>query len=331
MRAVICHALGWPQRLLVESCAAPEARPGRVLVRVAAAGLNFADSLVLAGAYQEKVAPPFIPGAELAGTVIDAGGAPGFAVGDRVMGQVDTGAFAEFALADPRRLAKVPDAMPDDVAAGFFVRYGTAYCALAERAALRPGQRVLVLGASGGTGLAAVDVACALGAVSIGVARSEHKLDTVRTAGASVVIDSERSDMREAVMAATNGKGVDVVFDTVGGELTLSALRCLAFEGRLMVIGFTAGVPARIPANHVLVKNVDITGFYWGTYQDRDPAMTRRAFDALARLYERGRLHPHVADRVPLEDVGNALVRLLARRYAGKVIVTIDPSRNFAP
>lgn len=328
MRALVCRSLGWPQDLDVEPWPRPAPAVGRVLVRVAAAGLNFADSLMLGGPYQERLAPPFVPGVEFAGTVAEASPQTGWRAGDRVMGQVDGGAYAEYLLADPQRLVAVPAGMPDDVAGGFFIPYGTAYCGLVERGQLRAGQRVLVLGAAGATGLAAVAVARALDAHVIGTTGSYDKHTIVRDAGADVAIDHAQEDLRGVVMAATDGAGVDLVFDTVGGAASLAALRCLAFEGTLLVVGFTAGAPASFPANHVLVKNVNVAGFYWGAYQARDPGMTRRAFEVLGRWYDVGLLRPRVAARVPLEEASQALRRLLAREYTGKVVVTIGQAQE---
>jgi NADPH2:quinone reductase len=322
MRALVCRTLGWPQPLEVEDWPRPSAAQGQVLVKVGAAGLNFADSLLLAGTYQEKMPLPFVPGVEFCGTVVEAGA--DWSAGTRVMGQVVSGAYAEYVAADAHRLVPVPQGMPDAIAAGFFIPYGTAHCALVARARLRPGERLLVLGAAGAVGRACVEVGRALGAHVIGGAGGPAKLEVVRAAGAHEAIDYRAADLREQVMHATKGEGVDVVIDTVGDPLTQAALRCLRFEGRLVVLGFTGGHPARLPTNYVLVKNVDVLGVYWGPYQTRAPAATRAAFSELGEWYLAGRLHPLIAETVPLQCTADALQRLLAREIAGKVIVQVS-------
>lgn len=326
MRALVCRTTGWPQPLEVEDWPRPQAGEGQVLVKVAAAGLNFADSLVLAGSYQEKVPLPFVPGAEFCGTVVDAGSGTGWTPGTRVMGQVSSGAYAEYVAADARRLVSVPQGMPDAIAAGFFIPYGTAHCALVTRARLRPGERLLVLGAAGAVGRACVDVGRSLGAEVIAAAGGAAKLDVAREAGAMEVVDYRAGDLREQVMQATGGEGVDVVVDTAGDPFTRAAMRCLRFEGRLVLLGFTGGQPAHLPANHVLVKNIDVLGVFWGPYQTRDPVRMREAFDELCSWYLAGRIRPLIAETVPLHRTADALQRLLSREIAGKVIVQVSPT-----
>ncbi len=324
MQAVVVHQAGWPNPMAVQDCALPDIHDDEVLVRVQAAGLNFADTLVMSGSYQEQAAFPFIPGAELCGTVVARGpDVTSPQIGERVMGQVATGAYAEYAALHQHRLAPVPFAMPSDIAAGFYIPYGTALCALQDRARLKPGETVLVLGAAGAVGLAAVQVARAMGATVIGAAQG-HKLAQVQAAGADLGIDYGKGDLRQALLQATDGRGVDVIFDTVGGPISEAATRCLRFEGRLLIVGFTSGEPPKLRSNHILVKNIDIVGCYWGPYQTLRAHDTQQAFATLANWYEEGRLAPQIADRIQLEDVGAALQRLLARQYAGKVIVNIE-------
>lgn len=324
MRALVAHQLGWPNPMRVESWPMPVPADDEMLVQVEAAGLNFADTLVLAGSYQEKPPLPFVPGAELCGTVVSAGiKVAQFKPGDRVMGQVAAGAYAQYAVVHRDRATPVPTGMPADLAAGFYIPYGTALCALRERGRLKSGETALILGAAGAVGQAAVQVAKALGARVVAATGGSHNRDAVLKAGADHHVAYGQGDLRDAVMQATEGRGVDVVLDTVGGAASLAALRTLRFEGRLVVAGFTSGQAPELRANHVLVKNIDIIGCYWGPYQQRRPQETQAAFATLADWYGRGLLKPHVAARVGLEEVGAALDRLLARRYAGKVIVNI--------
>lgn len=324
MRAIVCREFGWPQTLSVEDIDVPRLAAGSVLVRVVAAGVNFADSLMIAGKYQVQFAPPFVPGVEFAGTVVEAADdVAGFAPGDRVMGQVDGGAYAEYVLADAARIVRLPDAMPMDVGAAFFIAYGTAYCGLADRARLSAGESVLVQGAGGGVGLAAVEVAAALGASVIGTARGAEKLDVVKAHGAGHAFDYTESDIRDTVLRMTADAGVDVVFDTIGGAVTTSSLRCLKWEGRIVIVGFTSGQIAQIPANHLLVKNCDVIGLFWGPYYLKRPASIGIAFQRLFSWYEAGKLRPRIAAHFPLEQTGEAINRLLAREFSGKVVINI--------
>lgn len=327
MRALLVREMGWPNRMQVAEVPRPalDGLPvDSVLVRVRAAGLNFADTLTIGGSYQEKQSLPFIPGAELCGDIVAVGtGVQGLQAGDRVMGQVSSGAYAEWAMVHKDRLACVPAAMPDAVAAGFYIPYGTALCALRERGRLESGQTLLVLGAAGAVGLAAVQVGKALGARVIGISRSEAKRDAVMQAGADVFVAWSEGDLKNALEKAGAGSGVDVVLDMVGGDATLAAMRCLQFEGRLVVVGFTSGQAPALRANHILVKNIDIVGCYWGPYQQLRPAQTRQSFETLFGWYREGRLDPQIAASVPLEGVNHALQQLAGGAFAGKVITTL--------
>jgi NADPH2:quinone reductase len=325
MKALMCKAWGWPQPLPIVETAVPEIAKHEVLVKVAAAGLNFADSVLLAGRYQSSVTPPFIPGAEFSGTIVSTGAeVTHLRPGDRVMGQVEQGAYAEYVAADSRRLVRIPDAMPMHVAAGFFIPYGTAFCGLTERIGNPAPGSLLVIGASGGVGLAAVELGRALGWRVIGAARGEEKLAVVRAHGAIATIDYAAEDLTQAVKRYTGDAGVDVVFDTVGGDYTQGALRCLAWEGKLVLVGFTSGSSTHLPTNHVLVKNCDIVGLFWGSYQLRRPQSTEKAFDALFSMYRQGLLQPRIAGRFPLSMVDQAINRLLNREFVGKIIIDIE-------
>ncbi|MGB6119856.1 MAG: NADPH:quinone oxidoreductase family protein [Mesorhizobium sp.] len=293
-----------------------------MLVRVSAAGVNFADMLVIGGSYQEKLAPPFIPGAELCGTVVSVGDdVVGYSVGDRIMGQVPSGAYAEFACVDPLRAAKVPASMSDHEAAGFYIPYGTAYAGLIDRAGLVSGDVVVVTGAAGGVGRAAVEVAKAAGAFVIGVAEGSERRAAVVEAGADLAIGSDK--VRSAVLEASGGRGADIVFDMVGGSMGRELMRALAFEGRFVIVGFASGEVPVFPANHVLVKNIDIRGFFWNPYQTLRPAETRKAFDSLADMFGRGLLKPRVAQAYPLERTGDAMEQITRRSHVGKLVINI--------
>lgn len=323
MRALVVRQSGWPNTMQVEDWPRPAVEADTVLVKVHAAGLNFADTLVIGGSYQEKQALPFVPGAELVGEVLECGSlVRNVAVGDRVMGQVASGAYAHYAALHMNRLAVVPPQMPDREAAGFYVPYGTAICALRNRGRLQVGETLLILGAAGAVGLAAIQVGKAMGARVIGVSRNPEKRVAVMGAGADSFIAHDSGDLKAALKAAGES-GADIVLDMVGGEATQQALRCLRFEGRLVVIGFTGGQAPLLKANHILVKNIDIVGCYWGPYQTLRPEATRAAFHVLFGWYAQGLLKPQVADEVKLPEVGRALERLAAGSYAGKVVVAI--------
>ncbi len=332
MRALLVHKLGWPNEMQVQEHPLPMVAPGQVLVRVKAAGLNFADSLVIGGSYQEKPVLPFIPGSELVGEVVAGddevpGGLKG---GDRVMGQVTSGAFAEYVSMDPQRIVKVPTSMRDEEAAGFYIPYGTAICALHQRGRMKAGETLLILGAAGAVGLAAVQVGKAMGAKVIGISRSPLKKEVVMASGADAFIAFSDGDLKAALKEAGHEGTVDIVLDVVGGETTQQALRCLGFEGRLIILGFTSGDSPLLKSNHVLVKNIDVVGCYWGPYQTLRPEATHAAFEQLLAWHAAGKIAPHVAERIALSGVGNALGRLVEGSYAGKVVVDIEPGTSNA-
>ncbi len=323
MRAVVCRELSGPQSLSVEEVPDPKPGPGEVAIDVAAAGVNFADTLMVTGKYQEKPELPFTPGLELAGTVTALGpGVTGVATGDRVIGLVDRGAFAEVALVRADEVYPIPDSMDFDIAAGFPITYGTAHGALVWRADLKQGETLLVHGAAGGVGLAAVEVGKALGAEVIATAGGAEKLEIARAHGADQLIDYRSEDIRERVKALTGGRGADVVFDPVGGEVFMASLRAVAWGGRLLVIGFAAGKVPEIPANLLLVKNLAVLGLYWGAYRQKAPALLRAQFETLTGWYAEGRLAPLVSHRLDLAEAGRALDLLLTRKATGKVVLT---------
>lgn len=324
MRAVICRSFGDPQSLTIEDI--PDLKPGEdeLRIAVAAAGINFADILMVGGGYQESPDFPFTPGLEVAGVVIDYGAdVTGFSPGDRVMVGCSHGGFAEQVVVPAQDAYRLPDEMGLDVAGGFPVAYGTAYGALNWRADLQAGETLLVLGAAGGVGLSAVEVGKAMGATVIAAAGGAEKCAIVRDHGADHVIDYRSEDLKARVREITSGAGCNVIFDPVGGDIFDTALRCLAWEGRLIVIGFASGRIPSAPANILLVKNCAVLGFYWGAYRRREPARFRAAFDQLFDWYEAGLLKPHISMTLTLEQAGEALCMLRDRRATGKVVLTI--------
>jgi NADPH:quinone reductase len=322
MRAVLCKEWGGPDKLVVEDVAAPPIREGAVRLNIHAAGVNFADLLLIAGQYQEKPAFPFIPGAEAAGVIAEVGaGVTHLKVGDRVMALTGTGAFAEEAVIDAARVLPIPDSMDFAAAAAFPIAYGTSHGALEWRAHLQAGEWLLVFGASGGVGLTAVEIGKAMGANVIACASSAEKLKVAKEHGADHLIDYSREDIRERAKAITSGRGVNVVYDPVGGDAFEAGLRSVAWGARVIIIGFASGRVPQIPANIVLVKNIDVIGFYWGSYQSHKPELLHSSFGQLLRWFALGKLKPHVSHRFDLSQVAKALILLQERISTGKVVI----------
>jgi NADPH:quinone reductase len=324
MRAIVCRALGGPDAL--ELAEMPEPEPGAcgVRVRVRAAGVNFADTLMLQGRYQERPPLPFTPGLEVAGEIEAVGaGVRGLAPGQRVLAVLNHGGFAEQAVARADDVVPLPDDMDDVTAAAFAIAYGTALGALRWRAALLAGETLLVHGAGGGVGLTAVECGKAIGATVIATARGADKLAVAKEHGADHVVDSESGDIKGKVRELTGGMGADVVYDPVGGALFDASLRCVAWEGRIVVVGFASGQVPQIPANLLLVKNASVLGFYWGSYRKHDPERLRAGFKELFGWHRRGRIRPHVSETLPLARTADALRLLAERRSIGKVVVTV--------
>jgi NADPH2:quinone reductase len=322
MRAVVCREWGSPEKLAVDDVPSPALRDGAVRIKVHAAGANFADLLLIAGQYQEKPAFPFVPGAEAAGVVTEVGaGVDGLKTDDRVMALTGLGAFAEEAVVDAHRVLPMPAGMEFPTAAAFPVAYGTSHGALEWRARLQPGEWLLVTGAAGGVGLTAVEIGKAMGAQVIACAGSPEKLAIAKQHGADHLIDYSKEDIRERVKAITSGRGADVIYDPVGGDAFDAGIRSVAWGGRIIIIGFAAGRVSQIPANIVLVKNIDVVGFYWGSYQAHKPDLLRGSFTQLFRWFQEGKLRPHVSHSLPLSQACEALRLLQQRKSTGKVVL----------
>ncbi|MEO1193704.1 MAG: NADPH:quinone oxidoreductase family protein [Pseudomonadota bacterium] len=305
----------------------PRPGPGELLIQVACCDVNFPDILVVEGRYQVKPPLPFIPGKAAAGTIVAVGeGVTDRQVGERVLAQVEYGAFTEQLVVKAALVQPIPEALSFEQATALGLVYQTAWFALTDRAGLQPGERVLVLGASGGVGMAALQLAKALGASQVlGGARGAEKLALARDLGADAVVDLAAEDLanslRDQVRAVTDGAGVDAVIDPVGGAATQAALRALAWRGRLVVIGFAAGEIPTIKANYLLVKNIAVSGLQWSDYRDRDPAWMARAQEQIFAFAAAGQLDPHIAEVFPLAKAGTALARLRDGQAAGKILL----------
>ena len=325
MRAIICRDWGEPADLELGELPEPDLGPGQVRIRMRAAGVNFADCVLVRGNYQEKPDLPFAPGLEGAGEILEVGdGVTGLAPGDCVMALVAAGAFAEQAVCNATTVLPVPDGMDDVTAAAFPVAYGTSHLALVHRGNLKAGETLLVLGAGGGVGLTAVECGKAIGATVIAAASTPEKLALAKARGADHLINYAEDDLRKAVRSITDGRGVDVVYDPVGGALAETALRTMAWSGRLLVIGFASGDVPAFPANYLLVKNIAVVGVYWGAYRTKEPHTFRAGFDELATWWRDGKLSPHVSEVLPLADVPRALAMLEGRQATGRLVIDID-------
>ncbi len=319
MRAMQVTEYGKPLELREIDIPAP--KPGQVLLRNHAVGINFGDLLLIEGTYQEKPPLPFTLGMEICGTVESLGeGVTHLKKGQRVAVYAGFGGLAEYGCYDARACVPVPDAMSDVQAAAFLIAYGTSHVGLDYRARLQPGERLLVLGASGGIGLTAVELGKLMGAEVIACARGQQKLDIARKAGADHLIDSEKDDIRESVKALG---GADVVYDPVGGAQFKAAMRACNPEARLIPLGFASGEVPQIPANIILVKNLTVIGFYWGGYAKFKPSVLTDSFAQLFTWFDEGCLKPHVSHALPLEKANEALELLRSRKSTGKVVVTI--------
>jgi NADPH2:quinone reductase len=322
VRAVICKEHGPPSSLFVADVPPLEPGEGQVVVAVKACGVNFPDTLIIQGKYQFQPPMPFSPGGEVAGVVARLGpGVTGVREGDRVIAIPGFGGFAEEVAVEARRLVPMPDGMDFAAASAFLFTYGTGIYALEDRGALRTGETMLVLGAAGGTGLAAVEIGVAMGARVIAAASNAEKLALCRERGAAETIDYSSDDLRQRIKDLTGGTGVDVVFDPVGGPYAEPALRGMAWGGRFLVMGFAAGDIPRIPLNLTLLKSCSIVGVFWGAFVQRDPARNAELLAELFDWWGQGKVRPHVSATYPLEDAAQALEDVLARRALGKIVI----------
>lgn len=322
MKALICHEYGPAENMTVEERDDPTPGPSEILLDIEAAGLNFPDLLVVNGAYQVRMPPPFIPGAEAAGVVSAVGDhVRRFKPGDKVIATPTMGAFAERCAVHEDACMPLPPSMDFEQGAAFTVTYATTYHAFRQSAPLQGGETVLVLGAAGGVGSAAVEIATALGAHVIAAASSDEKLEFARQCGAEHTVNYSATPLREAIKEITGKRGVDVVYDPVGGEIAQQALRSLAWQGRHLVIGFASGQIPEFPANLALLKEAQIIGVWWGTWSQKNPDKAVQNLQELAGLLERGRLKPRVTARYALTDFKQAFDDIAHRRVMGKVVL----------
>ena len=322
MKAVLCKAFGPPEDLVIEDVASPVPGPNQVTVSLKAAGVNFPDGLMIQGKYQDRPPFPFSPGFEGAGVIRALGeDVAGLEPGMRVAVHPFHGCFAEEVVVDVQRVFPIPGAMDDVTAACFLIPYGTSYHALKDRAGLRSGETLLVLGAAGGIGLAAVELGKRMGAHVIAAASTEEKLTLCREYGADALVNYAEENLRDRVRELTGGRGVDVVYDPVGGPYTEPMLRSLARYGRYLVMGFTAGEIPRVPVNLVLLKRAAMIGAFWGPSIDDDTETIRRNTEELFGWYLEGKLRPHICRTYPLEQVADAINHVQGRRAMGKVVL----------
>jgi len=325
MKAVLCKEYGPPESLVLEDVEPLKPGTGQVVISVKACGVNFPDTLIIQGKYQFKPPMPFAPGGEVAGVVKEVGeGVDTVKVGDRVIAFIGWGGFAEEVLTDATRLIPMPGSMDFTDAAAFVMTYGTSHYALKDRAQLKPGETLLVLGAAGGVGLAAVEIGKVMGAQVIAAASTDEKLAVCKQHGANEVINYATGDLRVRVKELTGGEGVDVVYDPVGGNYSEAALRSIAWGGRHLVIGFTAGEIPRIPLNLPLLKSCSIVGVFWGSFMEREARHYQENIQELLSWFTQGKLKPHISATYPLEHAAQALNDVMNRKVKGKVVLLTE-------
>lgn len=322
MKAVLCKEWGLPETLVVEDVPSPVAGPGEVLVEVHAAGVNFPDTLIIQKKYQYQPDLPFSPGGEVAGVVKAVGeGVTAWKPGDRVLASSTWGGYAQEIVVKAERAMPIPEGMDFVTASAYVLAYGTSLHALKDRAKLAAGETLLVLGAAGGVGISAIEIAKAMGARVIACASSEDKLALCRERGADETINYATEDLRERIKELTGGKGPDVIYDPVGGPYTEPAFRSIAWEGRHLVVGFAAGEIPRLPLNLTLLKSASVVGVFWGAFLQRDPAVTRQHLRDLFELYTSGKVKPPITKTYKLEEAAQALRDVMERRVKGKVAI----------
>jgi NADPH2:quinone reductase len=325
MRAFLCHDWGEAEAMQVEDAPAPEMTADGVRIAVKAAGVNFADTLMVKGEYQVRPPFPFSPGLEVAGEVLEcAPGVDTFKPGDRVMAMVHYGGYATEVVAPAKDVVRIPDSMDFTIAAGFPIVYGTSHIGLVDKLKLQPGETLLVHGAAGGVGLTAVEIGKLLGATVIATAGGADKLAVAKAYGADHLIDYKAEDIRERVKQLTDGRGADAVYDPVGGMAFDASLRATAQMGRILVVGFASGTVPQAPANILLVKNITLIGYYWGAHRKLQPELVRSSFATLMDWYEAGKLKPHISHTFDLADAAKAMAMLKSRKSTGKVVLTME-------
>jgi NADPH2:quinone reductase len=322
MKAIVCKAWGLPETLVIEEQANLVPAAGEIVIDIMAAGVNFPDVLIIQNKYQFKPELPFTPGNELAGTVHAVGaGVTQYKVGDKVFAFVPQGAFAQQVKVTADAVLPMAVGMDFDTAAAITLTYGTSHHAVVDRAQLKAGETMLVLGAAGGVGLAAIEIGKALGARVIAAASTAEKLAVCKEHGADILINYTTEDLREAIKAATNGKGPDVVYDPVGGSYTEPAFRSIAWRGRHLVIGFANGEIPKLPLNLPLLKGASLVGVFWGDYARREPAHNLAAMQELMRWLAEGKIKPHISARYALADTPQALIDMASRKVTGKIVI----------
>ena len=323
MRAVLCKELGTPESLVLEEVPGLIPGPGQVLISVQACGVNFPDTLIIQGKYQFKPDLPFSPGGEISGVVKQVGSdVDSLKIGDRVIAFSTWGGFAEELVVDQTRTVIISDKMDYEMASAFVLTYGTSYHALKDRAHLREGETLLVLGASGGVGLAAIQLGKAMGATVIAAASNPEKLSACQENGADYVINYAQDDLRQSVKEITKGRGVDVIYDPVGGSFSEKALRDMSWGGRFLVVGFAAGEIPKVPLNIPLLKGCSVVGVFWGEFTKREPDLNKQNNQELMDFFDQGKISPHIHRVYPLEKAGEALNELLQKRVIGKVVLS---------
>ena len=324
MKAILCTEWGGPEKLSVGDAEPPSPDAGEVVIDVKAAGVNFADTVIIQGTYQLKPDFPFTPGLEVAGIIAQLGdGVDNVSVGNRVLGIPNIGAFAEQVAVKAAAVVGIPDAMDFETAASFAVAYSTSHMALGYRAGLKAGETLLIFGAAGGVGLTAVEIGKLMGANVIACASTQEKLDLCKDMGADHVINYSDEDIRERVKEITGGKGADVIYDPVGGAAFDAAMRAINWEGRIVVVGFASGDFNQARTNIVMVKNIAVMGFYWGSYSIHKPSAIGESMGELIRMWEDGQLKPHISHTLPLEQAGDALALMMDRKSTGKMVLTV--------
>jgi NADPH2:quinone reductase len=324
MRAIVCNETGALEDLALQESQGPQPGKGEILLDVKAAGINFPDLLTVQGKYQFKPPLPFTPGTEVAGIVAAVGeGVTSRKVGDKVIATLQIGAFAEQCVASEHSAYEMASSMSFEQGAGFSITYGTSYYALKQRAKIQPGETLLVLGAAGGVGIATIQIAKAMGVTVIAAASSEEKLDFACEAGADMRINYATENLKERVKELTNGKGVDVVYDPVGGDYSEQAFRSIAWDGRFLVIGFASGPIPAMPLNLALLKGASLVGVFWGSWAARCPQESQQNFKELIDMVETGKFSPLVTEVYPLDDYQAAFASIAERRAKGKVILSM--------